>query len=101
MGVMNAHGDLEEEVYMDILPDLSCQKTKCKVYKLKKALHDVKQSPKVQFGRFVKGVIAFGYQQSNVDRTIFIKHFNAKINILLVYVDDIVITGNDSKQYPI
>ena len=36
-----------------------------------------------------------GYQQSNADRTLFFKHQSGKIVILIVYVDDIVITGND------
>jgi hypothetical protein len=36
-----------------------------------------------------------GYRQSNADHTLFFKHRGGKIVILIVYVDDIVITGND------
>jgi len=36
-----------------------------------------------------------GYIQSNADHTLFYKHATSKVAILIVYVDDIVITGND------
>ena len=36
-----------------------------------------------------------GYRQSNADHTLFFKYQSGKIVILIVYVDDIVITGND------
>jgi hypothetical protein len=37
-----------------------------------------------------------GCQQSNADHTLFFKHQGGKVVILIVYVNDIVITGNDS-----
>ena len=37
------------------------------------------------------------YQQSQADPTLFIKHSTGKILILLVYVDDILITGDDEE----
>lgn len=43
------------------------------------------------------GVIAFGYQQSTANHTTFIKHYNDKIGILIVYVDGVIVTGNDSE----
>src|SRR3954463_12976848 len=39
-----------------------------------------------------------GYKQSNRDHTIFYKHENGRITILLVYVDDIIITEDDKKE---
>jgi hypothetical protein len=97
MDVKNAflHGDLQEEVYMDIPPGFNSRETEGKVCKLKKALYGLKQSPRAWFGRFRKEVCSMGYQQSNADHTLFFKHRGDKIVILIVYVDDIVITGND------
>ncbi|RDX78941.1 hypothetical protein CR513_40699, partial [Mucuna pruriens] len=67
------HGNLEEEVYMEI--------------PLKKALYGLKQSPQAWFGRFA---------QSQGDHTLFIKHSpNGKLTFLLVYVDDMIIIGDD------
>lgn len=43
-------------------------------------------------------MVNFGYHQSNADHTIFIKHNNGNITVLIIYVDDIVATRNDSGQ---
>ncbi|GMP42374.1 hypothetical protein CsSME_00012145 [Camellia sinensis var. sinensis] len=67
------HGDLEEEVYMDVPPGFSSQSTVGKVCRLKKALYGLKQSPRTWFGRFLKAMLGFGYQQSNADHTFFVK----------------------------
>lgn len=37
----------------------------------------------------------FGYRQSNSDHTLFIKHKEGKVAILIMYVDDMVLTGYD------
>ena len=41
---------------------------------------------------------AFGYHQSNSDHTLFLKKQHGKIIALIVYVDDMVVTGNDPKE---
>lgn len=61
----------------------------------KKVQYDLKQSPRAWFERFHKAMISFGYKQTNTDHTIFIKHTNGKITVLIVYVDDIIIIGNN------
>ncbi|PRQ41825.1 putative RNA-directed DNA polymerase [Rosa chinensis] len=38
---------------------------------------------------------AFGYRQSNSDHTLFIRHKAGKLTVLIVYVDDMVVTGDD------
>jgi hypothetical protein len=41
----------------------------------------------------------FGYNQSQVDHTLFIKHsIQGKVIVLIVYVDDIVLTNNDNEE---
>ena len=66
--------------------------------KLKKALYGLKQSPRAWFGRFTTTMKRFGYEQSNSDHTLFLKKNNGRITCLLVYVDDMVITGDDAKE---
>lgn len=40
-----------------------------------------------------------GYHQSQADHTLFYKHGKeGKVTILIVYVDNIVLTGNDSEE---
>lgn len=70
-----------------------------KVCKLKKALYGLKQSPRAWFGRFTKVMKESGYKQSQGDHTLFFKHSSeGGVTALLVYVDDIIVTGNDEKE---
>ena len=39
---------------------------------------------------------ALGYQKSSSDHTLFIKRKERKLTILIIYVDDMIVTGNDS-----
>ena len=45
-----------------------------------------------------KSMGAFGYKQSNCDHTLFLKRQNGKLTSLIVYVDDMVVTGNDPEE---
>ncbi|RVX14258.1 Retrovirus-related Pol polyprotein from transposon RE1 [Vitis vinifera] len=54
--------------------------------------------PRAWFGRFTKSMRAFGYHQSNSDHTLFLKKQHGKITTLIVYVDDMVVTGNDLEE---
>jgi hypothetical protein len=40
----------------------------------------------------------YGYNQSNSDRTLFLKHQQGKVTALIIHVDDMIITGDDSKE---
>ncbi|WJZ95425.1 hypothetical protein VitviT2T_014198 [Vitis vinifera] len=40
----------------------------------------------------------FGYRQSNSDHTLFLKKQHGEIIALIVYVDDMVVTGNDLEE---
>ena len=64
-----------------------------------KGPYGLKQSPKAWFGRFAKVMKEFGYKQSQADHTLFIKHSIAGgVTALLVYVDDIIVTGNYERE---
>lgn len=43
-------------------------------------------------------MIAFGYHQSNSDHNLFLKKQQGKITALIIYVDDMVVTGNDPEE---
>ncbi|WJZ84403.1 hypothetical protein VitviT2T_004009 [Vitis vinifera] len=93
------HSELSKEVYMDLPPGCMVSKKQCqKVCKLKKSLYVLKQSPRAWFGRFTKSMRDFGYRQSNSDHTLFLKKQHGKITTLIVYVDDMVVTGNDPEE---
>lgn len=90
------HGDLEEEVYMEIPPGYDPTSGSNKVCRLKKAIYGLKQSPRTWFGSLTHVMVSLGYKQSQGDHTLFIKHAqNGKLTLLLVYIDDMIIVGND------
>ncbi|RVX10349.1 Retrovirus-related Pol polyprotein from transposon RE1 [Vitis vinifera] len=101
LDVKNAflNGDLEEEVFMSPPPGFEESFGVGKVCKLKKSLYGLKQSPRAWFERLGKVIKHYGYTQSQADHTMFYKHSNeGKVAILIVYVDDIVLTGDDCNE---
>ena len=93
------HGDLEEEVYTDVPLAFEDTKTRGKVCRLKKSLYGLKQSPRAWFDRFSQAMIRYGFKQSQGDHTLFIKRSSRnKLTALIVYVDDIVLTGDDLEE---
>ena len=97
LDVKNAflHGDLQEEVYMEIPPGFATSQTEGKVLRLKKSLYGLKQSPRAWFDRFRRAMCGMGYKQCNGDHTVFYRHNRGLKTILVVYVDDMIITGDD------
>ena len=66
------------------------------VCRLCRSLYGLKQSPRAWFGRFSYIVQEFGMLRSTTDHLIFYHHNSSGQCIyLVVYVDNIVITGND------
>jgi len=55
------HGDLEEEVYMQLPPRFNISQSSGKVCRLRKALYGLKQSPRAWFGRFTEAMKRIGY----------------------------------------
>lgn len=90
------NGELHEEVYMSLPPGFEDKLGRGKVCRLKKSLYGLKQSPRACFERFGSVVKRHGFTQSQADHTMFFKHSReGKIAILIVYVDDIIMTGDD------
>ena len=95
MDVNNAflYGDLKEEVYM-LPPPGYFEKGSNKVCKLKKSLYGLKQAPRQWNQKLSEALFEAGFEQSKNDHSLFIKKKDNTVLFLLVYVDDLVITGN-------
>jgi hypothetical protein len=95
LDVINAflNGDLQEEVYM--APPLGISHDSGYVCKLKKALYGLKQAPHAWFEKFSIVILSLGFVSSSHDSTIFIKCTDASRIILSLYVDDMIIIGDD------
>ncbi|GKB42800.1 putative RNA-directed DNA polymerase [Tanacetum coccineum] len=88
------YGDLKEEVYME-LPPRYYDKNETKVCKLIKSLYGLKQAPRQWNEKVTKALIENGFIQSKNDYSLYVKSNNDIFIAILVYVDDIVITGNN------
>lgn len=96
MDVHNAflHGDLEEEVYMRLPPGFSSA-TPGLVCRLKKSLYGLRQAPRCWFAKLVQALFRYGFRQSCSDYSLF-TYVRANLRLyVLVYVDDLIISGND------
>jgi len=96
MDVHNAflHGDLQEEVYMKMPPGFQVTSPK-KVCHLRKSLYGLKQAPRCWFAKLSKALQEYGFRQSYSDYSLFtLHHEDIRLNVL-VYVDDLIISGND------
>ena len=91
------HDDFQEEVYMEQPLGFVAEGEIGKVCHLQKSLYGLKQSPRAWFGKFSQVVKEFGIQKSKSDLFVFYKNSSSGIILLVVYVNDIVITGSDSK----
>jgi hypothetical protein len=89
------HGDLKEDIYMTPPPGLlhSPPSAMCK---LKRSLYCLKQAPRAWFKKFRSTLLRPSFVQSQYDSSLFQCKTPAGLILLLVYVDDIVITGTDS-----
>ena len=68
------------------------------VCKLHKSLYGLKQAPRAWFERSTFHLIHLGFQASFTDSSLFIYQSKSTIIYLLLYVDDIIITGNNSQH---
>lgn len=98
MNVQNVflNGHLLEEVYMaqppgfvhHLLPNRAC--------KLHRSLCGLKRSPRVWYSRLSQLVRELGFCSSQADHSLFINQDGSHMTFLLVYVDDIIVTGSSS-----
>ena len=86
------HGDLKEEIYMSPPPGMF-KTPSSEVCRLRRSLYGLKQAPRAWFDKFRSTLLDFHFIQSQFDSSLFLRKTSAGIVLLLVYVDDIVITG--------
>ena len=88
------HGELEEEIYMTQPDGFQCPGKEDYVCKLKKSLHELKQSSRQWYKRFDSYMVGLCYNRSLYDCCVY--HNKAKdgsMVYLLLYVDDMLIAA--------
>jgi Reverse transcriptase (RNA-dependent DNA polymerase) len=100
LDVSNAflNGDLNEQVFMQQPQGFTDPTNPDFVCLLHKSLYGLRQAPRVWFEKLSSTLLSFGFSASIYDPSMFLAHHQGHILILLVYVDDIIVTGSDPVQ---
>ncbi|KAM1747643.1 hypothetical protein ACFX12_008735 [Malus domestica] len=100
LDVKNAflHGFLDEEVYMSqpqgfidpAHPEFVC--------KLDRSLYGLKQASRAWNDRFSRFLLTLGFKSPYADSSLYVKQNGPSIVVLLLYVDDIILSGDYDTQ---
>ncbi|KAK0574940.1 hypothetical protein LWI29_031289 [Acer saccharum] len=66
------------------------------VCKLKKAIYGLKQAPRAWYHELRQFLLTVGFKNSYTDTSLFALNSGGNLLYLLIYVDDIILTGNNS-----
>ena len=89
------HGELQEPVYMKQPTGFVDPEKPDYVCKLTKALYGLKQAPRAWFDTFSNYLLDFGFVCSTSDPSLFTYNLHDRFMVLLLYVDDILLTGSE------
>eukprot|EP00253_Pinus_taeda_P010272 PITA_10272 len=88
------HGDLHEEIYME-QPIGFIQTDSSLVCRLKKSLYGLKQAPQAWYAKMDSFLLESGFSRCYSDNTVYTKKVGNSLIILVLYVDDLILTGSD------
>ena len=89
------NGNLEEEIYMMQLEGVIVKKQEHMVCKLKRSIYGLKQASKSWTIRFDQAIKSFGFEQNLDEPCMYKRHQDKVVMFLVLYVDDILLIGND------
>ncbi|KAI0523953.1 hypothetical protein KFK09_003317 [Dendrobium nobile] len=97
LDVSNAflHGNLTDTVYMRQPKGFEDASQPDHVCLLRKAIYGLKQASHQWYSTFTNYLLSLGFKHSQADQSLLTKYKGNTQIYLLVYVDDILLTGND------
>ena len=92
------NGDLDEEIYMEQPKEFSATGQERKACKLVKSLYGLKQAPEQWHEKFENIMMSQGFKIDEYDKFVYVKDTEHGYVIVCLYVDDMLIAGNDDKK---
>ncbi|KAG7586548.1 Zinc finger CCHC-type [Arabidopsis thaliana x Arabidopsis arenosa] len=89
-------GELTEEVYMSQPPGFVDKDRPSYVCRLHKPIYGLKQAPRAWYMALKQFLLSSGFTNSMADTSLFILSSGSTITYVLVYVDDILVTGDNA-----
>jgi len=90
------NGNLAKTVYMAQSEGFVNVSKPTHVCRLIKSLYGLKQAPRAWYNKLKEALISLGFIRSVADASLFIKRIADYVLFVLVYVDDILLTGSSS-----
>ena len=85
----------EDEVYVEQPLGFETHDRQSHVCRLRKALYGLKQGPRTWYGRIDSFLMSLGFTKSKADPNLYYKVVDGDQVILLLYVDDLFLTGEE------
>ena len=97
MNVKTAYliGNVEEEIYILQPEDFIAKNQEYMVCKLKRSIYGLKQASRSWNIRFNQAIKSFGFEQNLDEPCVYKRHQDKVVMFLVLYVDDILLIGND------
>lgn len=91
------NGMLHDDVLMEIPEGFPEANNPSKICRVKRALYGLKQAPRAWYARIDTWLISQGYTKSQSDPNLYYAMQDGKRVFILLYVDDLLITGDDTE----
>ena len=86
---------IEEEVYIELPGGFIAHGKDSHVCKLRKAIYGLKQAPLAWYRRIDGYLVNMGFTKSDADPNLYYKIMDDEPLILVLYVDDLFLIGNE------
>eukprot|EP00253_Pinus_taeda_P008579 PITA_08579 len=90
------NGDLKDNVFMSQPEGFAVKGHEHRVCKLVKSLYGLKQAPRAWYEKLTEHLLRLNFNHFDLDdATLFVKKVGKTVVYLVVYVDDVLMTGNN------
>ena len=90
------NGDITKEIYMQQPQGLATDPSL--VCRLKKYLYGLKQAPRAWYAKIDGFLLSLSFIRCKFDPNVYLKLIHGSLMIILLYVDDLLITGSSKKE---